>query len=231
MTQLVADITLRPFVVKAKVESDEKNVPAGYRLVTVSWKQTDAMTKAGKTARSACSTIVPIVTVSVTPDILAVALNACIAEIQDKMVAETVNAAIKEDSSIQWSAINLDPTNYTMQGIADWYAAQAEKGKLSKEAIGNWFDTMLRKPLESAFAQQVSDDAILAAILKSHRDNLLSLASPQVKMPEKLVKQLQRALKLVETEDKIKLGMNARLTAFIKPPVEAMEYALPDTDC
>lgn len=229
----VVPTTLVPFKLQTKTETSEKNTPAGHRLVTVSWKETKQVKEKGDKVRAACCVAIPTVTVQVVPDLLASALNECVAGFQDSIVAEIVNNALKLDSSVQWNAIPITADMVSLQGIADWTAAQAEKGRLSKDSIGNWFDTMLAKPLESAIAQVIPDgtensDDILIAAIKAHRDNLQSLASPRANMPEKLVKQLQKALKLVESDDKVKAGLSARLASFIRPPVEAMEFGLSD---
>lgn len=231
MTQAIANLTVVPFVVATKHEKSESSVPFGHRLVTVSWKETEKKKEAGIKNRAACCVAIPTVTVEVLPECLAAALNEAVAEMQDKIVAEAVNKALSEKNDILWADIQITEDMVNAQGIADWTIAQAEKGRLSKESIGNWFDTMLRKPLEIALADipGINDD-ILTQSLEDHKKNLLTLASPRANMPEKLVKQLQRAIKLVGSDDKVKSGLNARLQSFIKPPAAEMSFALPDVD-
>lgn len=227
MTQDV-NPTLRPFVVSVKLDSSERNCPAGHRLAKVGWRETDAMKKRGEKPRSAMVCPVPVLTVQVVPDLLATAVNEHICDLQDAIFSEIVNAAIKDDTSILAEAIKIDPATFTMQGIANWCAIQSEKSKLSKDAIGNWFDTMLRSALEQRLSAipGITDEMLLAS-LTEHKNNLTGLASTTAgKMPEKLVKQLLKAVGLVQSEDRIKSALTAKLQGYIKPIATEMAVAL-----
>ena len=111
MTQTVSP-PLVPFAVSYKLDSSERNCPAGHRLATVSWRYTDAMKKKGEKQKPAMCSPVPVVTVAVTPDLLGAAVNEYICDLQDAIFSEVVNNAIKDDTSILASAIKLDPAMF-----------------------------------------------------------------------------------------------------------------------
>lgn len=225
---------LSPFMVTVLTENSEAMLPENHRLSVTRWrlteKQKEAAKKAGKTLieRSPVCVAIPVIPVDIKPEILASALVDCLSELQDLIVSETINKAIADDTAINLQTIDIDPDSVTDVGVASWQANRAISGRLSKDTIGNWYDMVLSDHLQAAIITKHDglNDKTLAAINADYRKKLCDLASPRAAMPEKLVKQLQAALNLVESNDKVKAVLNSKLAGFLKPVDDILDYGL-----
>ena len=188
------------------------------RLVVVRWKQTDEMTKQGKKAPSTVCVPVPLLALSIEPECLLAAMNDALCDIQDKAVRKYIESVILNDTSVALASIVVPSDLLTAQGLAMFASEEATSKRLSKDGIASWFDAKMKEPLEMAFASRSGvDDATLEKAIKQHREILCKLASPKDRLPEGIAKQMQKALGVVEDNDSVKLALNARLEAFIKP--------------
>jgi len=234
MTVIVSPAPYKPFLVNVLTENSESLLPPDHRLSITRWRLTDAAkTKAAKEGkklleRSPVCVAIPVINVTVQPEILASALSQCLAELQDLIVSEAINKAIADDTAVVLTTIEIDPDSVTDVGIAAWQANKAMSGRLSSDTIGNWFDTALAEHLQIAIVSKYPDldEKKLTAITADYRSKFTKLASPKASMPEGLVKQLQAALGLAESNDKVKAVLSSKLAGFLKPAEEVLDYAL-----
>lgn len=221
---------LTPFVVAPLLDNSEALLPdANYRLSVVRWKTPkDQKENASFKARPAICVAVPKVVLSVQPEALNAAMQDALNELQDNVIRSALNAAIEENTAINLVGATIDKNTLTADGIASWSREQSVSGRLSKEAIGAWFDSKLSDELGIKIAETnpTIDADKLEKAVRQHREILMQLASPRAAMPEKLASQLQRAVNLVPGSDKVKETLNAKLAGFLKPTEISLELGL-----
>ena len=231
MTQVVQN-KMAPFHVEMLLDSSENRLPEGCRLSTKSWK-TPAAQKNNKDykLRPAVCVAVPLLPVSVQPVVLQSALQSAFEGLQDRIISEAIDAAILEDTGVNLASVEIASNSITYEGVAEWSAQQAVKGRLSGAQIEAWFDLVLGDLVEIKLAEinGITEDQMQRGV-KQHRENFAKLASPKAVMPEKLTLQLQRALKLLDGrgQDKIRNVLDARLASFLKPVEFADMIELPE---
>lgn len=221
---------LVPFVVAPLLDNSENMLPdANYRLSIVRWKTPkDQKENAAFKTRPAICVAVPKVLVAVQPETLATAMQDALNELQDNVIRSALNVAIEANTAINLVGVTIDKDTLTADGIASWAREQSVSGRLSKEAIGAWFDSKLSDELGIKIAESnpTIDADKLEKAVKQHREILMQLASPRASMPDKLAVQLQKAVNLVSGSDKVKETLNAKLTAFLTPKEISLELGL-----
>ena len=218
MVQTVVN-KLVPFHVAMLLTDSEKRLPDGFRLSVVRWKTpSEKKNDPSYKVRPAVCVAIPALKIEVKPESVATAMQEAFEELQDNVIAATINARIAADTGINLATIEIESNSVTYDGIAAWAAQKAISGRLSKDAIGTWFDMVLKSELELKLAEipEITEERLNKAVLQ-HRKMLQDLASPKASMPVKLAEQLQRALNLVSGTDKVKETLNNKLETFLKP--------------
>lgn len=179
---------------------------------------------------------VPHVVLMIQPDSIKAALTACYEELQDAVIREIIVQALEAgptDSTGKLRVITVSDEQLSYEAVAAYSARVAVSGKLSAKVLQDWFDTDLKDNLTVALAavlklpdEPTSDQlAKLEAAVMQHRSMIASLASPKAQMPEKLTKQLNRAVMLAE-QSKIRDSITAKLAAFLQPKEVALSLGL-----
>lgn len=199
-----------------------KAVLPNTRLAVIRWKATKEKDGSMKPARAAVCVDIPKVEVSVTPAVLATALNAAFLDLQDEFIrtkVEEAYAAGKESLFFTYDELSTE-------NLANYLSAKATSGKLSGDTIAAWFTANLRDTLEEKFAAipDVTDEQVAKAV-KDYGDSFTKLASPAWNPPTKLATQLQSAAKQAK-EDRVTTQLLARLENMLKPKTESLELSL-----
>lgn len=195
---------------------DNKTVREGYRLAVIRYKETKNADGSKKPAQPARSVELPIVAISVNPPELRVALQEAVNELQDNVVRSHLEQLAEgtispqQQPHVTWSQINH-------AGISSWCEQNAATGKLSKEAIGAWFDAELEEPLGLAFiAAGITDETKMAAAIAAYRGTIVSLASPRASYPQDKAQQLIKAINKA-APSKTREQLLTKATAFLAP--------------
>lgn len=170
----------------------------------------------------------PQTKVSVQPEILAQALQAKFEDLQDMLIRDLVTSRFDWKQK-KHTKITISTDEISVAKVAE-FAAATGLGRLSKEAIEAWFNTIALLPVAEMIAAkrgcEPTDEAAVegAASFKAH---FLSLASTKVaikrKTAEALLKVCDRLQEAAE-EDEREDPMLAKLVDIVKP------FTLDDSD-
>jgi hypothetical protein len=193
----------------------------GERLVILRWKE---MKKDGKTvpklSPDRCVSL-PIITLAVTPEVLKLAAEEAIRDMQDAMVREMVEKQLSEKKE----AISINLTDLTAEKIASWFADKAERDVLSTKRVTEWFDNTLAHNLGTALAKAMGlpdepaapELAKWQAALEQHKKLIVGLASPRATMQPHIATSLKKAVALAPEGDSTAAKLTKRLDAFLEP--------------
>ena len=204
-----------------------KECPVGSRMVAVSWKITAAMEKKAAEAglpkpvkHAAMAVYVPVLhsDIEIKPESIKGALLDAFDSLQDGLIAGWLNE--QKDSKVSLSGLALPGDYLTVLGLSKLASAQAVSGRLTKEAIADWFMDTLAGDL-TALALAVpnlgADKAVKAVkLVETYADGYASLANPNVAMSEKTAEKLVKQVRKVENPDKLTKQLTARLDGILK---------------
>lgn len=201
---------IRPFTKSSKPETNS------HTLRVIRWKETtNKVTGEKKPARSALCVSIPQIPIICTPAPFKEALQDAVYVIVDAFIRSKVEAdfvAGKQPEPI--IATDLEPSS-----LSAWFAEQESSKRLSKEAIGDWFDAAIQDQLLETLAAKISEndpdaDRKLAAASQQFRNLLIKLASPQANFPKQLAEQLISAVELSAEVDQMQATLLTKLRKF-----------------
>lgn len=217
----VSSPKLVPFTISVLTDNSLLLLPSQgmWRLSVVSWKtpQSEVKNPDFKRRSSICVAVPIVVSSFPHSSILSTALVQAVNDMQDAVVRDYVNALIEADTSVNLIGQSVPRELLTDEGIAAWFANKSVNGRLSKDAVFNWFDTVLAGTLTDKLSALpgIDEEKLLKAV-QQHRKLLADLASPRAQMPEVLAGQLRKALLLVPG-DKVRESLLTRIDGFLKP--------------
>jgi hypothetical protein len=198
------------FPVRMLLESSKPDAPS-HRLSVVRWKATKEQPK----ARSAMYVSVPKLELTIQPEVLKAAMQQAFEDLQDNYIRARIEADLEVSPTSQPKS--FDTSDLEADAVASWAAETAVSGKLSKDAITNWFNEDLKASLEETFASLPNmDDEKLTKALAQYQEAITKLASPQASMPVKIAEQMSKAISLAP-ESKIKSQLGRKLEKFLNP--------------
>lgn len=213
-----------------QVLTDSVKPAEGHRLSTVMYKTPkDKKNDASYVRPTNMCISVPRIKVSVTPACLQDALQAAFEELQDSVLRSIYEKAREDGKKV----VTVADAAIDFQACAEFAAANAVNGKLSKETLMKWFDENLAENLTVALANALklpdepseAEAAKLDAAVKQHKLLIVDLASPRANMPEHIAKSLLKAVDLAE-DDKVKASLKNKLDVFIKPKEVTLNIGL-----
>lgn len=195
--------------------TDKTNAPEGYRLAQILFRHTEEDKKKGKAKKDNLAVAVPAlpdlkVGDTITSENLARAINAAIIDWQDGLIRSLV---------VDGGAVELDANRITLDAVLVYATTESQRKRMTKEAIGAWFDTALAQPLAEALLKKEPQmpDAKLAAIIGNYKDAYSKLAGVKPALnkanAESLKKQLTRA-----PDDGMRKELDRKLDLIINPP-------------
>ena len=198
--------------------------PTGHRLVGVSWKITQAMKDKAKASgqiepkkHSAMGIYVAVLRadIVVEPTSLESVLCDAFESIQDGLVIGWLNEAKDEGKSL----VGLDlPNNLqNVRGIAEASKVQAVSGRLTKEALQDWFMDNLMLPIGEKLVNLGIAPERAEKVVSIYMDGYASLSNPQVTMKEEdCRKLLEQASKLSQTgQDRVTVKVVSKLQGIL----------------
>jgi len=199
-----------PFTKSSKPDSNN------HTLRVIRWKETkDKVTGEKKPARSAMCVSIPLIPIICTPAPFKEALQAAVYDIVDLFIRSKIEADFAANRRPEpIIAADLEPA-----ALSAWFAEQESSKRLSKEAIGDWFDAAIQDQLLETLAAKISEndpeaDKKLAAASQQFRNLLLKLASPQANFPKQLAEQLISAVELSAEQDAMQATLLTKLRKF-----------------
>lgn len=202
----------------------------GQRLITVTYKTvTDKSSPLCNIKRDSKAVSVPVILdheIKSNIDALIPHIRGMIEGVQKSIVRELLDAG-SNVLSIAYEDINI-------ASCIEYLESSDESGRLTKESVGNWFDSSIADMLTVALAEKlgVSDtpttaesDKVLAIIAAFKRD-ISALAGGKTNYPATTAKQLKKALDLAPDGDVIAARFTARLDKMIAVPVNDLINAL-----
>lgn len=141
--------------------------------------------------------------------------------VQDKIVRELVDAG---NASISMESISI-------AACVEWLESNNESGRLTKESIGQWFDSEIAESLAMVLADKLGvsatpTDAESAQVLKvlgSFKDKVSGLAGGKTSYEPKLCTSLLKCLELAPAGDVLAARFSARLNKMIEQNSSAIE--------
>jgi hypothetical protein len=198
------------YPVRMLLENSKPDAPS-HRLSVIRWKATKEQPK----ARSALYVSVPTINLEVGPSVLRAAMQQAFEDLQDNYIRARIEADLEAAPTAQPKS--FDASDLEADAVATWAAETAVSGKLSRDAITNWFETDLKASLEETFAALPNmDDDKLTKALAQYQEAITKLASPQASMPVKIAEQMSKAISLAP-ESKIKSQLGRKLEKFLNP--------------
>ena len=152
---------------------------------------------------AACCVSIPILRVHTTPSQIELALQQAFEGLQDALIRDVVVRKLEANESI----INLHDDQIGFEAIAKWAAENATSGKLTKEAIFDWFDENLADVLTLRLADKMvpqgstatpEQEKKLAAAVTNYRSTFAAFSAPKAGLSKKVAAQLQKVLALAE---------------------------------
>lgn len=197
-----------------------------HTLIVIGWKRPQKVTEAEwrKTAPPTYSISVPTPVIDISPSILSDILSKSYLSIISSFIRERV---VDTDPFTRLGLV-IPASELTPSAIALWHNTNnSGGGRLSGEAIGEWFDSDLADPLLVALANKMSlsdtptekETAALDRAISEHRIRYCKLAGPQTNYKPPVAEALLRALKLspvTTTSEKLA----KKLTTFLAPKDE-----------
>jgi hypothetical protein len=206
------------------VDGMENKVMEGYRLSVIRWKTPTAELKnpAYKKTPTLCVPL-PALPVSVMPVALQVAMQEAVDDIQDAAVRSFISQEIENKPGINLVSIMVPEKLGTHEGIAEFAAAKAASGRLSKESLGAWFDAILADSLVDAIIARLPPDtedaaSVAVAQIAGARTAVVGLASPRANIPQRVAVQLLKAVCMAPKGDKTRAALEVKLGLFANPP-------------
>lgn len=202
--------------------SGESKAMNGQRLAKVGYKETTDK-KTGKKSQkfpSVCASVPFVETSDVLEKVesLMPHIKAMLADVQDKIVR-----SLYESSEGQLQSISDD--ELSVNACIGFLEAESEGGRLTKEAVQNWFDGNLADNLTVYIAEKLGFNdptenqmVQIEQHVKGYREVLASLSGGATSLAIPQIKGCRKALELLGNEDDLmaqKLGK--RLDAMEKP--------------
>lgn len=210
---------------KVEILTDKSAAPAGFRLSQILFRYTEANKKKGEKKRDNLCVSVPCL-----PDLkagdpltelMAKALNNCLLDWQDELIRTL---------AVDGGATEIHESKITLDAILTHATTESQRKRMTKEAIGAWFDIALAEKLATAILKKAphTKSEQVASTIESYRELYCSLAAvkPAVtkQNAERLLKQIARA-----PEDGMRKELERKLDLILNPPqVEIPDIGMDD---
>ena len=208
-----------------KFDSKTSKALEGQRLAKIGFKQTDAMTKAGKTApESKCVSIPMLIADDIKPDhyiLLMPHILNMLEDAQDGIVREMVEAGKN----------SVADASLTVQACCGFLAQMNASRRLTKEMITGWTESSgLADALRVRFAELLGvsdeptpeDEARVEQQVKGYKEKFGMLAGTKTYFEQPVAQNLLKALALLDEDtissDYLAPSFVARLTEMVQNP-------------
>lgn len=159
---------------------------------------------------------IPKLKIHTTPSELQDAMQEAFNDLQDALIRRLLLVKLDAAETI----INFHNDQIGFTAVAAYAAEVTASGKLTKDAIIEWFDTDLADSLTLAIAEAMKigekptpeDERKLAAAVTGYRTIFTALAAPRAGLSKNIASQLQRAMvRASNPEDQVFLRLDAKL--------------------
>lgn len=219
--------TINTYPVAIHTDNSVASSPT-HRLCVMHWKEPTAKAKLANSALKklpSLSVSIPAIKLSVTPAIIASAMQAAFEDMQKAAIQTEVERQIGTYTGQQLTMPVITEETFSLETIA----ATQIGGRKSKDMLSNWFDTNLSDNLFLAVASKRGYDvtkeetvvpehdkvAMLTAI-NQVKDLLSSLAAPTTKYAPHILEQLTKAVTLAN-DDSTKSWLLSKLNNLTAP--------------
>lgn len=115
--------------------------------------------------------------------------------IQDSLIRSLIDQRRNRDNPTTSGRLNVSDDEISLASCAA-FAASTGNGKLSGDAIAQWFDNVLTEPLMLALVTSDNSrtDEQIAAILANYKSAMTKLAAVQPGLPQPAQQQLRKAI-------------------------------------
>lgn len=199
-----------------------------HRLCILHWKEPTAKAKLTNSALKklpSLSVSIPAIKLSVTPAIIASAMQAAFEDMQKAAIQTEVERQIGVYTGQQLTMPTISEETFSLETIA----ATQIGGRKSKDMLTAWFDTNLSDNLFLAVASKRGYDVTnpdtkvpdedaksMTTAINQVKDLLSSLAAPTTKYAPHILEQLTKAVTLAN-DDSTKSWLLAKLTNLTAP--------------
>jgi hypothetical protein len=219
------EVTSTTTAASVSLSTGKEVAPAGFRLITLGWKETKEKDATGKEikvpARKSVAICLPVLSaIAVEPECIQRAVSAMLADLQEKCVRSLV-----EDGAV---TIPHDAVDYP--ALAAFYEVTATSKKMSGASIGAWFEANIQDSLMKVLTSALnltaeSNDLDMTNLIKAvsiYREGFVELAAPRPVLPLANVRNLLKAISLCKSpDDDMAKSLSAKLTLLATPKATA----------
>lgn len=197
----------------------------GQRLIAITYKTvTDKNSPMCNVKRESKCVSVPVITDdSITGNMIALIphIRGMLETVQKSIVREAL------DTSSNGNVVSIANDSISIAECISYLESSDDSGRLTKESVGQWFDSNVADMLAIALADKlgVSDvptneqSAKVLDIIAAFRSNVAALAGGKTSYPAPIASKLRTALELAPNDDVIASKFIARLDKMIATPV------------
>lgn len=168
-------------------------VPTGYRLAVIRWRETAEVKKSGKVPPAPRAVLVPEIPLDVTaPKLLVDSLRNAIDKLQDDRIRAILNKHLEGEGNLLNISVAAEDINEA--GVAAWLAEETTGGRLSGEAIRNWFDTQMLSIVQGKAIAAGKNEREATQIVNGYRATYMKLASPMTPIQPAVLDKLTELL-------------------------------------
>lgn len=190
-----------------------------HRLVVIGWKtpQKEVGNASYRKPPTICLSV-PKITISVTPEVLATAMQEAFYDMQNALLRDLVSNKPAE----QRVGLSFSDSDFDAAAVKAFMAGSATAGRLSKEKIESWFDSSVTDPLTLLLANRMAlsntpsseELARLNKAIEQRKLLLTKIAGPGVPFNSDITKQLLKSIEPVE-DSLIKQQVAAKLNSYV----------------
>lgn len=199
----------------------------GQKLIVVTYKTvTDKMSPLYNIKRESKCVSVPVIAdseITSNIDVLIPHIRGMLENTQKSIVRELLDTG---------NILSIATDSLSIAECVSYLESSDESGRLTKESVGNWFDSNIADMLAIALADKLGVSEVPSEqeskkvfdIIAAFRGNISSMAGGKTSFPAQVAKQLKKALELAPSNDVIA----SRFMTRIEKMIENKEISLVD---
>lgn len=191
----------------------------GQKLIVVTYKTvTDKLSALYNIKRESKCVSVPVIA----DDDITGNIDVLIPHIRGML--ENVQKAIVRDMLDTGNILSIPTESISIAECISYLESSDESGRLTKESVGNWFDSNIADMLAIALADKLGvsenntaeESKKVFDIIAAFRGNISSMAGGKTSFPAQVAKQLKKALELAPSNDVIASRFMVRIDKMIE---------------
>lgn len=193
----------------------------GQRLIIVTYKtvtdKSSPMCNIKRESKCVSVPLIPSELIAANLVVLTPHIRGMLESVQKSIVREML------DSLVNGSVHSVGNADISLEACIEYLESSDESGRLTKESVGNWFDSSIATSLAVALADKLgigteptdAESTKVMAIIAAFRRDVSALAGGKTNYPPVIAVQLKKALAYAPNDDVIASKFVARLDKMI----------------